>query len=169
MKIAITDACIFIDLYELTLTNQLFGLNLEVHTSLDVFNELYPQQKELLKAFQSVGKLIVHNISGDERVEIAQQSYPKSLSNSDKTVLFLAQKHVAIVLSSDKQVRYNAKIRAIEYHGMFWIFDNLLKAGLITKAEAIEKLKLLIEKNIVYQNNAELLHEMNKRITTWSK
>jgi hypothetical protein len=63
MKVAITDACIFIDLIELRLTSQFFGLQIETHTSLDVYNELYPEQQELLKAYQSIGKLIIHNIT----------------------------------------------------------------------------------------------------------
>ena len=45
MKIAITDACIFIDLIELRLTSQFFRLQLEIHTSLDVYNELYPEHR----------------------------------------------------------------------------------------------------------------------------
>ncbi len=48
MKLAITDACIFIDLIELRLTSEFFKLPIEIHTSLDVYNELYPEQKEIL-------------------------------------------------------------------------------------------------------------------------
>ena len=44
MKIAVTDACIFIDLCEVELTAPFFALHMEVHTSLDVFNEIYPEQ-----------------------------------------------------------------------------------------------------------------------------
>lgn len=33
MKLAITDACIFIDLYDLQLTAQFFNLDIEIHTS----------------------------------------------------------------------------------------------------------------------------------------
>lgn len=151
MKVAISDACIFIDLHELGLTNLLFKLSIEVHTSLDVFNELYDSQKDVLRAYQSMGVLTVHNISGQERIEIHKLNYPKSLSNSDTTVLFLAEKYSAIVLSSDKQVRSYAKVRAIEYHGMLWIFDSLISQNLLSKQEAIQKLKQLIATNIIYQ------------------
>jgi hypothetical protein len=169
VKVAITDACIFIDLHDLNLTNLLFKLPIEVHTSVDVFNELYTNQKDVLLAFHSMGILSVHNITGLERIEIYNRKYPKSLSNSDTTVLFLAEKFSAIILSSDKQVRNNAKARAIEYHGMFWIFDNLIFQNLITKEDAIYKLNQLITTNIIYQNSAELKHEMNKRIRAWKK
>src|ERR1700761_1212585 len=104
MKIAITDACIFIDLYELDLIATFFSLTLELHTSLDVFNELYPTQRQILQAFQSVGKLSVHNITMEDRQRILAGVYPKALSENDKTVLYLAEKLGAMVLSSDKAV-----------------------------------------------------------------
>lgn len=169
MKVAITDACIFIDLHDLNLTNLLFKLPIEVHTSIDVFNELYDNQKNVLWAFQSMGVLTVHNITGSERVEIYNRKYPKSLSNSDTTVLFLAEKLLAIILSSDKQVRNNAKHRTIEYHGMFWIVDTLLAQNLLSKQDAIQKIRQLITTNVIYQNSVELVKEMNKRIKEWSK
>ena len=105
MNVAVTDACIFIDLIELRLLSHFFGLDLNVITTTDVFNELYPEQQELLRAYSSVGKLSIHNILPEEWAEIALEKYPKSLSDSDKTVLFLAKKMDAMVLSSDKTVR----------------------------------------------------------------
>jgi len=167
MKIAITDACIFIDLYDLKLTNSLFSLKLEIHTSLDVFNELYVHQQDILSEFHSVGKLTIHNISAEDRINIHKQNYPKALSESDKTVLFLAERIDAIVLSSDKAVRACAKKKSIKYHGMFWIFDKLVEALLIDSSTAAIKLETLIKTNIVYQNNAELIKEMDKRLKIW--
>ena len=125
MKIAITDACIFIDLYDLQLTAQFFSLNLEIHTN----------QQQMLAAFQSVGKLTAHNIKEADKKEIQAKSYSKALSDSDKTVLYLASKLNALVLSSDKLVRNNAKNNSIDYHGMIWIFDQLVENKLISKHE----------------------------------
>ena len=144
MKIAITDACIFIDLIDLRLMSEFFGLPLEIHTSLDVYNELSPHQQELLKAYQSTGKLIIHNLSQDDRIQIQQEVFPRSLSENDKSVIFLASKHDAMVISSDKALRNYANTRAIEYHGMLWIFDGLLDINLITGKEAIIKIQLLV-------------------------
>lgn len=41
MLIAVTDACIFIDLIELKITAPFFKLDIEVHTTIDVWNELF--------------------------------------------------------------------------------------------------------------------------------
>ncbi|MCB9194852.1 MAG: hypothetical protein H6600_09785 [Flavobacteriales bacterium] len=167
MKIAITDACIFIDLHDLELTISFFSLDYEIHTSLDVFNELYPEQQQLLKAFTSVGKLKIHNILEEDRLTIMQTKYPLSLSEMDKTVLYLAKKHSAIVLSSDKAVRNYAKAQAIDYHGMLWIFDGLIEQNILTPKQASDKLTELISLNIIYQNNAKLMNEFKKRLDLW--
>lgn len=169
MKIAITDACIFIDLHELELTSELFSLNLEIHTSTDVYNELHSHQREVLKAFISISKLTVHRISEEERLVIFNSKLPKSLSETDKTVLFLAAKLKAFVLSSDKTVRKSAKSQCIDYHGMLWILDQLVDKSILTKTQALEKLQYLISVNMIYQNNMELVIELEKRVRLWKE
>ena len=169
MKIAVTDACIFIDLIELQLTSQFFGLQFEIHTSLDVYNELFQEQQELLKAYRSVGKLTVHNLTSEEKSQIQAEPFPKSLSDNDKSVIFLAEKLKALILSSDKAVRKYSKTKAIEYHGMLWIFDRLIEDGLLSTAEAIIKIRTLVTNNIVYRNNMELNGEIEKRVEKWEK
>ncbi len=168
MKLAVTDACIFIDLIELRLTSEFFKLPIEIHTSLDVYNELYPEQKEMLKAYSSVGKLKVHNLTPSDKAEIHKIRFPKSLSDNDKTVIYLAEKMKATVISSDKAVRNFAKSKVIEYHGMFWIFDQVVEKQFLDSLEAIKKIEELFSKNIIYQNNIALTNEKNKRIRMWS-
>lgn len=167
MKIAITDACIFIDIYELALTNCFFSLNLEIHTSFDVFNELYEKQREQMSTFLNQGKLVVHNLTQEDRKEMRGNVYPKALSENDKTVIYLAGKVNAMVLSSDKAVRNCAENNQIEYHGMLWVFDQLVDADLITPQSAADNLETLILKNMVYQNNNMLVKEMDKRLKVW--
>lgn len=169
MKIAITDACIFIDIYDLQLTSKFFSLELDIHTSIDVFNELYEEQKEILRAFQQVGKLTLHSILEEDRKVIFAKNFPRSLSDNDKTVLYLSEKIDAMVLSSDKAVRANAKKLCVEYHGMLWVFDKLIEEGIINNKIAIEKIRKLLATNMIYQNNTELITEIDKRIKLWSK
>lgn len=66
MRVTITDACIFIELHDLKLTNLLFSLKVDIHTSYDVYNELYHNQQDILTEFHTDGKLTLHNISGKE-------------------------------------------------------------------------------------------------------
>jgi hypothetical protein len=52
---------------------------------------------------------------------------------------------------------------------MIWIFDQLVNRELISMQEASAKLKRLITTNLVYQNNKELVEEMQKRLVQWEK
>ncbi len=167
-RIAITDACIFIDLCDVALVPHLFALPLEVHTSLDVFGELYASQQALLKPFQSSGQLTVHNISGADRLLIQQEAYPRSLSEMDKTVLHLAHKLEAMLLSSDGVVRNFAKRQSIECHGMLWVLDELLEGSLLAPKDAEEKLRTLMAENMVYRNNPVLMKAIEERLKKWA-
>lgn len=163
-KIAVTDACIFIDLYDLGLVASFFNLEIEIHTTSSVYFELYPEQQQVLKAYQSVDRLIVYNLQEQDFIEIYSEEYPKSLSETDKSVLHIANKINACVLSSDKTLRNCAKNKDIEYHGMIWIFDKLVETSILTKKEAATKLKQLVVTNFVFRNNQQLVAEIEKRL-----
>lgn len=134
----------------------------EIHTSRDVVEDLPDNQKTQLLGFASSGKLFVHNISEQDRIGFLKNPFPKALSQVDKKILFLAMRLNAIVLSSDMMVRKHATADSIDYQGMLWIFDQLVKINLLTMPEACAKLEGLVIGNLVYQNNLELVSEMNK-------
>ncbi len=169
MKIVVTDACIFIDVIELQLTGKFFGLNLDIHTTADVINELYPAQQQILEGYRINNRLTVHVLSGAEQISLMSEEYPKALTPEDRSVVLIAKKLVdAIVLSGDKPVRNHAKKLCIEYHGMLWIFDQLVEQELITKPEATTRITALVNSNLIYKNNVEMQEEIGKRIKAWS-
>lgn len=167
IKIAITDACIFIDLYDLELIAPFFKLQFEIHTTTAVFYELYEEQQRVLLAYQNVEKLIVHNLKEEDFIQIYAEKYPRSLSEADKSVLYIANKLNACVLSSDKTVRNYAKNKSIAYHGMIWIFDLLVDSQLLSPKQAVIKLKQLVTVNFVFRNNRRLVDEIQKRFKVW--
>lgn len=168
IKIAVTDACIFIDLHDLGLVTPFFNLELEIHTTSAVYFELYDEQQQVLKAYQRIDRLIVHNLKEEDFLQIHSEPYPKSLSETDKSVLHVANKLNACVLSSDKTVRNCARNKDIEYHGMIWIFDKLVEANILSKKDAANKLKQLVATNFIFQNNKALVDEIQKRLELWS-
>jgi len=87
IKVVITDANIFIDLYDLELINHFFSLYFEIHTTTTVLHELYSEQQYLLFAYKSANKLTIHNLEEEDFINIYKENYPKSLSETDKTVL----------------------------------------------------------------------------------
>ncbi|BDQ12740.1 PIN domain-containing protein [Sediminibacterium sp. TEGAF015] len=167
LKTAVTDANIFIDLYDLGLINIFFNLDLEIHTTTSVLNELYHEQQQILEAYQSVSKLYVHNLQEKDFVEIYSDKYPKSLSEADKSVLHIANKINACVLSSDKTIRNYAKNKEIECHGVIWILDKLVETNNLKPKEANLKLKLLTEVNFLFKSNQKLAEEIEKRLKIW--
>ena len=90
LKVAVTDACIFIDLFDLDLVNAFFQLEIEILTTAPVYFELYYEQQQILKAYQTVDRLIIHNLNEDDFLQIQSDPYPKSLSETDKSVLHVA-------------------------------------------------------------------------------
>ena len=144
-----------------------FSLDLEVHTTVEVMSELYHKQQEILRAYQSVDKLAVHNLSVEDLAKIQATPFSKALSQQDKSVIYLASKLEAIVLSSDKPVRDYAKKMAIETHGMFWILDQLVDHKLLNAEQAANRLRQLMNDNLMYKNNVLLWKEANQRFKRW--
>jgi predicted nucleic acid-binding protein len=168
-KITVTDACIFIDLLELGLLSSFFNLELDVFTTNDVYHELFVDQKLALKSFEAMGKLTIFKLSEEDYADIASNLFPKGLSKADKSILLLANKLNACVLSSDRLLRNYAKNSNISYHGMLWIFDQLVESGTLTKLNASAKLKTLVEINFTFRNNNLLLSEIQKRLEAWKQ
>lgn len=59
-QLAVTDANIFIDLIILGLIQHLFGLDIEIHTTREVFDQLTEHQKSALFEFHEKGALVIH-------------------------------------------------------------------------------------------------------------
>ncbi len=70
IQLAVTDANIFIDLIILELIEHLFGLDIEIHTTREVFDQLTTRQKEILNAYHLSGELTVYEFSEQEIEEI---------------------------------------------------------------------------------------------------
>ena len=170
MKIVVTDACIFIDVINLNLTGKFFGLELDIHTTADIINELYPAQQQILEGYKSSTKLTVHVLTGEEQLALMTEEHPKALTPEDLSVIFIARKlGDATVLSSDKPLRKYAKKLSIEYHGMLWIMDQLIGQEILTKSEGVTKLTAWVNSNLSYKNNAEIQAEVDTRVKAWSK
>ncbi|GAB2612107.1 hypothetical protein [Belliella aquatica] len=168
MRIAVTDACIFIDLIELDLISDFFQLNLELHTTVEVLNELFLEQSQVLKAYQQVGKLIVHNLEWEDFIKIDALALPKGLSSEDKSVLYIATcLENGIVISSDNLVRKCAVHLRLECHGLLWVVDQLVNQYICSISNAAELLKKLMTLNKMYATG-KLRREVEERIIKWS-
>ncbi len=169
MRVAVTDACIFIDLIELDMISVFFQLDVEMHTSVSVMNEMYQDQKQILEAYQDVGKLKVHNLQEEDFLEMGKISFPRGLSIQDKTVIYLAKKlGGAMVISSDKLVRDFAGSQGLPFHGIFWILDQVMVESLLSKSKAMSILSQMPKVNSLYQA-VFMKKEIEKRERIWGE
>ncbi len=161
MKIAITDANIFIDLMYVELLGELFDIDVEIHTTLHVVDELNEGQQKKLLRFTKKNGLTIHPQEEFNVPDHIKKS--KKLSYSDKSVFSLALQLDAFILTGDGVIRRVSGIQKIEVHGILWLLDRFLEKKLITKKKATLQLK-----HLRGYNKRLPPDECDKRISDWS-
>ena len=161
MKIAIKDANIIFDLYDMGLLEIFTSLNFRFITSDFVKSEVRSDGvRQLLGKQIALDKIQIVGLDAYELLDLYNfQQKHKGLSISDCSVFYLAEKHNAIILSGDKLLRNTAKAAGIEYHGILWILDKLIESNKLTKSTAKTKLIELMKVNKRLPSD-----ECNKRI-----
>jgi hypothetical protein len=159
-RVAITDANIFIDLLSLDISEEFFQLPLSICTTIEVMLELDPDQQSVLQQFVSSGALFIeHEASIDDSLQ-----FNSGFSPADRTLLSWAVSQNHLLLSGERMMRSWCKDRRIDYHGILWVFDQLLERNLIDNIRAIILLELLITKN-----QRLPIKECQIRIKQWSQ
>ncbi len=161
-KIAITDANIFIDLIETEIFEYLFQFGIKVHTTYEVFDQLSPNQQEILKSFELNGELVIYCLSYYELVQLENLQFPAGLELADRSVYFYANNIQGLVLSGDRKLKKYCESKQLRVNGIIWVFDQIHEFGLIQKADLVFKLKLLMK-----INKRLPVEECNKRIHAW--
>lgn len=146
MKLAVTDANIFIDLIYADLIDHLFSIDHEIHTCLGVFDELNEKQQGILTFYQRNGKLTLHVLTIEEQ-EQAIPGVPRALSTTDGHVLYLARQLKASMLTGDGALRKHALKLNFEVHGILWLFECFHDGQFVPAIDCIEKLKRLMDYN----------------------
>jgi hypothetical protein len=161
MKIAITDASIFIDLYELGGLGWLKTLGFEVHTTDLVLNELSGVQLAVVELVVDV----IQKITFEDMATLQNLDLPKGLSTTDHSLIWYHERlgeRVVILFSSDNLIRKWASKKSIEVHGIFWIFDQMVDASYLRHDEACTLLEKLMRVNAWLPQS-----EGKKRLEAW--
>ncbi len=143
MKIAVTDANIFIDLIKLQMLTLLFDIGLDIQTTREIIDQLREDQLSILNPFILAGILQVHHFSDTELLEVIQFTAPRALEIADKSVAWLSIKLRAVVLTGDGPLRKFCESQKLEVKGIIWLFDTLVEKKLIVHAQAAEKMRIL--------------------------
>ena len=164
MRLAVTDANIFIDLIKLDLVAHLFAIELEIFTTAEVLEELNDAQVDLMWQFEWDELLIVKLLSVVERNAVSQLKAQAGLSYTDRTVIVLAESLDALMLTGDGKVRKYCLAQRKEVRGILWLLDRFLEFQCIDHAFAIEKMEGLMR-----INNRLPVEECLERIKKWQE
>lgn len=146
--IVVQDACILFDLVDLDLLKVFFQLELTVLTTPQVITEITDEdQQSAISIHLQNGELKVDEGGSYESISELFDEFP-GLSFADCSVLELALRKNAVVLSSDGGLRKISRRKKCEVHGTLWIIQELHDFGIIGKAAAIEKLKMYASINL---------------------
>ncbi|CAN5526103.1 hypothetical protein BH10BAC5_BH10BAC5_04590 [soil metagenome] len=139
-EIAIKDACILIDLYELNLFDDFFQLDIISYTTPQIISEIknVEQAIKMLTLVNSCQLKI--DSEGDIQAIYEISTMYSALSLADCSVLESAARKKAIILSSDGTLRKISNSENLIVRGILWIIEELYNKTIITKQTAIEKL-----------------------------
>jgi predicted nucleic acid-binding protein len=143
-RIAVTDANIFIDVIFMEIEGILPDAGFMLHTTRQVMDELNEEQSGKLSALIALNRLLVHDISGGMFDDFSNYFINKGLSLADHSVLFMAERMDAIVISGDGLVRKICLHRKMEVHGILWLLNECVTRDLLTKSLACERLSALM-------------------------
>jgi len=146
-EIAIQDTCILLDLVDLELLDLFFTLNLEVYTTSSVVDEIITEEhKSKVDVYLENEQLIIDDEGLFETITELSNQFT-GLSFADCSVLELAKRKDAILLSADGKLRKVSRKEGMTVRGTLWIVKVLYNEYAITLDEVKEKLNLYISVN----------------------
>lgn len=146
-KVAIKDACILFDLIDLELLASFYELNLTVITTVQVLDEILdPIQLAKVMAYVECGKLQVDAFGQIDAISSILETNP-GLGFTDASVIEVAVRRQAMILSSDKSLRNESARRHLTVSGLLWILEELYENGIISLLVTLEKLRLYQDVN----------------------
>lgn len=143
MKVVITDVSVFFDLYHLKVLSEFFALDLEVHTTDFVYNEIInSDQKSEFTVFERIKKLHIIKITAIEEDQIRAMEFSRSnKSFADRTILWKAKQFKCALLTGDSKLRKEAEVHGLEVHGSIWVINQLIENELVSQGKGIELFK----------------------------
>jgi hypothetical protein len=144
--IVVKDANVLIDLEVMGLLDLWFQLDYTTLTTSFIVTELEIGNHYTCLAYVRTGSLRRVKFELDEMEEVEalyQQEQPHGISFADASVLYLAERENACLLSGDKALRALCAQRQLTFHGTFWIMERLIESGVLCPRVAASKLKYL--------------------------
>jgi len=159
--LAVPDTNLWIDLDIAGLLDEAFQLDIDWLAPDIVIEELdEPQGSELTKR-----GLVSHELDSEHVGSVIglTERYPQ-LSVQDVFALATAKVLDALLVTGDRHMRHAARENGLRYHGVLWVLDEMLEAGLIPPSRAAEALgRMLAEGSRLPER------ECTTRLRKWNK
>jgi len=158
----ISDANIFIDLYNIGLLDEFDQLSLDIRTTDFVLNELNPSQQQIVKSMN----IAVHSLDSQELMDFFSTFSSLGqlkISHQDFSVFYFAKQLNGTVLTNDGALRKFSKNRSVEAKGLFYILDEIISTSTKDKNVLIAALEALLYNEWLPRN------EITKRIEQLEK
>jgi hypothetical protein len=148
MKKVIVDANVCIDLLKVDLFEAFLRLEWGKYITDMVFTEV--QEPNVQQVYDAIdeNRLILVSIGGNEQNTINKIRHKyNGLSIPDCSCYHVAKEMALTVLTGEKQLTKIVKKDKIAAHGTLYIFEEMVKANIITTNRAHRKLTELMKKN----------------------
>lgn len=157
----ITDANVWIDLYEGSLLASAFALPDEWATTDLVLAETKRPDADVLRG---LGLAVVG--LGPEALEevVALSGTYAGPTPQDLSALLVAKTEGAVLLTGDRALREAAEAEGVEVHGTLWVLDRMVKLGVVTPADAAAGLRAMAASDRRLPRA-----EVAKRLRTWGR
>lgn len=163
MKVAVKDECVLIDLANGGLLDSWFQLGIETYTTNLVIRQIKDDhQWQMVSGFIKAGLLKVKTLDGGQMSKMYRELGNLPIGIADQTVLFLAIKLQAILITGDRKLRLEGLKRDVEVRGVLWILDTLIGKKLVSPKLAAAKLRLMLAEGAFLPPD-----ECQKRLANW--
>lgn len=146
-QIVVKDINVLVDLNTVGLLDAFLHLPSKVHITDFVMSELDKYEQRVVARFENEERLHIVEFDFDEIVEIShlQKSFEKetNVSLTDCSALYCAKQNECVLLVADCKFHHLAMSIGVEVKGILYIFDMLVKYGVISLDCASKKLALL--------------------------
>jgi predicted nucleic acid-binding protein len=146
---AISDASVLVDMADTGLLGPLTKLPYQFVVPDFVFKEITRvEQREIVERLVTTKRLSVLTASADDLrlMEEMLRDQP-ALSFADCSVVVLAARHSALILTNDSRMRMVSERKHLVCHGTLWIIRQLVQETIVTAERARRALLLLLESN----------------------
>jgi rRNA-processing protein FCF1 len=165
INVAVNDATLLMDLFELDLIEKFFELPIEFHVTQLVIQELEEYQILALNRFIEIKRLKVRYLTLTEMGSLNNYPDAISLTQEDLSIYLYAKELLnCMILTADNRLKKEAKRHGFEVHGILWVFEKLLENKILKSEIALLKLNTLMKMNAGISEN-----DCNEIIKKWIK